>query len=148
MITARSLKSGVLIHKENENGWKRSKLPSGSVTLFSPLSRSALPTAPVDKLGALGRLAGLPGIGPIGDLGGIQLIERKVADQPRHDRLVLRPIRATLKRPARRSRASRSSSASADLIRASIAASRSILFGSRSNSGRRRNSVGEVRVQA
>ena len=87
MITARSLKSGVLIQRASENGSKRSKLPRGSVTLFSPLSRSASADASLDQLGVLRRLAGLLGIGPVGDLAALDRLEREVADQPGHDRL-------------------------------------------------------------
>ena len=98
--TARSLKSGVLIHRDSENGSKRSKLPRGSVTLFSPLSRSALPTRPSTSSGPSDVWPGFLGSARLATLPPSMASSGKSPISPVSGRLALRRLRARPRKPA------------------------------------------------
>ena len=72
------------------------EIPQGERDVVLAAELQGLADPPVDQLRALEGLAGLGGIGPVLDLQVLDLIERKIADLPAHDR---RGVRLAIQAP-------------------------------------------------
>ena len=146
MIDRAVLEIGRLDPQASENGSKRSKLPRGSVTLFSPLSRSALPTRPSTSSGLSDVWPGFLGSARLATLPPSMASSGKSPISPVTTGSRFRRLEPGLeRRPALFGQAVELGLGGLDLR--FDRRDRPILLGRGQEQGRGRNGIGEVRVE-